>query len=99
MQLIDALARESGRDFMVLWAFDGASRGNPGDASFGVCAWWGEWSRNSFQQGGLIFSQGATIGKAGNNVAEAVGLNGACKGCLRFCAWISEQAARRAYET
>ena len=37
-----------------VFSFDGASRGNPGDASHGNCAWWGLWTGGSFERKGLL---------------------------------------------
>ena len=34
----------------ILISFDGASRGNPGSASLGVCGWWGTWSIEGFRE-------------------------------------------------
>ena len=79
LNFLDALARRPRTDYALLWSFDGASRGNPGQASFGVSAWWGTLDAKGFHQGGHVFSQGVAIGKAGNNLAEAVGLSAACK--------------------
>ena len=55
-------------------AFDGASRNNPGEASFGICAWWGEWILGEFVAAGLLLRRGRKLGVATNNVAEAHGM-------------------------
>ena len=60
-------------------SFDGAARGNPGPAAYGVCLWWGTWHGRGFDARGLILQEGRTLGKTTNNVAEAWGLSRAVK--------------------
>ena len=98
LRFVAALANDEHRGYGMLWSFDGASRGNPGAASYGVTAWWGTWSLDGFQAKDAIFTQGKRLGKAGNNLAEAAGFAAACKGALRCIIWILEQASRVARE-
>ena len=63
----------------ILVSFDGASRHNPGAASYGVCAWWGLWDAAGFQSKGLMLCSGKKLGHATNNVAEARGMAAAVK--------------------
>ena len=58
------------RDIGLLFAFDGASRGNPGLASLGVSAWWGTWIFDEFREGGVIFRCGRRLGKTTNNARQ-----------------------------
>ena len=58
-------------DVGIHFAFDGASRGNPGLGSLGLAAWWGWWSDGFFHEGGLILQCGKRLGRATNNAAEA----------------------------
>ena len=78
----------------LLVSFDGASRGNPGPASYGICMWWGTWGLGGFNSEGLLLRHGACIGRAGNNIAEARGLAAAAKTCLHWHLWILEQCAQ-----
>ena len=57
----------------LVFAFDGASRGNPGDASCGSCGWWGTWGTGGFDEKGLLFQRGHRLGTQTNNVAEVRG--------------------------
>ena len=63
----------------LLFSFEGASRGNPGQASFGVGGWWGTWSDGGFQEHGAIMWRGAELGISTNNVAEAQGMAAAVR--------------------
>ena len=97
-RFVQELAARPDREYGFLWSFDGASRGNPGPASFGVCAWWGVWTCEGFRPGSLIYSRGATIGSCGNNQAEAHGLSHALRGAMKICTWMLQQAARATHE-
>ena len=85
----------------VLFSFDGASRGNPGQASHGNCAWWGSWRQGAFKEAGVLFRKGVNLGVQTNNVAEVRGLAFAAKAALHWHFWMLELcshiAARRAY--
>ena len=78
----------------LLFSFDGAARGNPGPASYGVCAWWGLFSEKSFHSRGLILQRGSRIGVSTNNVAESYGQTQALRACLHYHCWITEQVTR-----
>jgi len=56
LRFVAALANDEHREYGMLWSFDGASRGNPGAASYGVTAWWGTWSLDGFQAKDAIFT-------------------------------------------
>jgi ribonuclease HI len=68
----------------LLFAFDGASRGNPGLASFGVCAWWGTWADEGFCESGALLRRGLQIGTATNNMAEAEAMAAAIREAVRW---------------
>jgi len=74
----------------VLISFDGASRGNPGPASSGVCAWWGRWSDGAFQSSGLVGRWGRLLGHLTNNEAEAQGLSDAARRLARILLTMTE---------
>ena len=78
----------------LMFSFDGASRGNPGRASHGNCAWWGEWLDGGFVSKGLLFCIGRRIGTQTNNIAEVRGLAFAAKAALHFQFWFSELCSR-----
>jgi len=78
----------------VLFAFDGASRGNPGDAALGTCAWWGGWSDGSFSERGLLMRRGDRLGVATNNYAEAAAMSTALREAVRWHFEVSEELAR-----
>ena len=77
-----------------MFAFDGASRGNPGDASYGSCGWWGTWGTGGFDEKGLLFQRGHRLGTQTNNVAEVRGLAFAAKAMLHWHFWFVEECAR-----
>ena len=86
----------------VLFSFDGASRGNPGRSSYGVCAWWGYFHTTcsgSFESKGLLLQKGACLGTSTNNIAEAHGMAAALKLCVRYYGWVMEQLAKLAQHT
>ena len=91
-QLID----DSSDTLGVVFSFDGASRGNPGEASHGNSAWWGRWSAEGFNQQGVLFEAGYQIGTKTNNVAEARGLAFAVKASVHFNFWLVEVCSRLA---
>ena len=85
-----------------MFSFDGASRGNPGSSSAGVCAGWGYFhttSRGSFESRGLLVQKGIRLGTSTNNIAEAHGMAYALKICLRYYGWVIEQLAELAQHT
>ena len=96
MRFLKALAHGSEAEYGMIWSFDGASRGNPGPASYGVCAWWGTWGPDGFHPEGSIFERGTQIGTTGNNIAEGGGLAAACKAAVRYLTWFLEQTSSRA---
>ena len=71
----------------LLFSFDGASRGNPGDAAQGTCAWWGTWTHNSFSSKGSLICKGMRLGCQTNNYAEVKSLVCAVKAALHFHFW------------
>jgi ribonuclease HI len=80
----------------LMFAFDGASRGNPGKASQGNCAWWGAWQHGCFHEEGLLFRRGRNLGRQTNNFAEVRGLTFAVKAALHLHFWMLEGCARTA---
>ena len=68
----------------LLFAFDGAARGNPGPAASGVCAWWGHFCNGEFNSMGLLVQREARLGIGTNNIAEAHALASAIKICLQY---------------
>jgi hypothetical protein len=78
-----ARARPFDDEVGLLWSFDGASRGNPGESSFGVCSW-GTWSDGSFCERGMLLRRGDRMGLSTNNVAEAHGMTAALREALRW---------------
>ena len=79
-----------------LFSFDGASRGNPGASSSGVCVWWGSWHFGEFHPQGLLLQKGARLGTGTNNTAESHGLVTAFKTAVRLYYWVTEQIAELA---
>jgi len=79
-----------------LLSFDGASRGNPGASSSGVCVWWGSWHLGEFHPQGLLLQKGARLGTGTNNTAESHGLATAFKTAVRLYCWVVEQIAELA---
>eukprot|EP00973_Karenia_brevis_P010451 1419347-Karenia_brevis.AAC.1 len=59
-------------EYGLLASFDGASRGNPGQAATGVCLWWGRWRQGAFESAGLLAQSSKRLGVATNNRAEAM---------------------------
>ena len=57
-------------DMGILVSFDGASRGNPGLAAYGVCMWWGFGAEGEFHSKGMLSSR-KRIGITTNKVAKA----------------------------
>ena len=78
----------------LLFSFDGASRSNPGKASHGNCAWWGEWIDGEFVTRGTLFCMGRRIGTQTNNIAEVRRLAFAAKAVLRFQFFFVEMCSR-----
>ena len=93
-KLLEALANDGGRQLGLVFSWDGASRGNPGAASEGNCAWWGIWENNRFNEIGMLMCRGRRIGTQTNNVAEARGLAFAVKAALHFWFWLVESCAQ-----
>ena len=82
----------------VVFSFDGASRGNPGEASHGNSAWWGRWSAQGFKQQGMLFEAGYQIGTKTNNFAEARRFAFAVKAAVHFQFWLVEWCSRLAVQ-
>ena len=78
----------------LLFAFDGASRGNPGEAALGISAWWGSWADGSFNERGLLVRRGDQLGIATNNIAEAAGMATALREAVRWHFEVAEELAR-----
>ena len=89
-----ALLEDSGYPTGVMFSFDGASRGNPGAAAYGNCAWWGTWRDNSFHCGGQLLAKGLKIGRHTNNIAEVRGMANATKSLLHFFFWFLETCVK-----
>jgi len=83
-------------DVGLLFSFDGASRGNPGEASFGICAWWGVWSGEEFVERGWLLQRGVRLGTCTNNAAEAEGMAAALRAALIWHFEVAEALARQA---
>ena len=79
----------------LLFSFEGASRGNPGAAALGVCAWWGIWTREGFTEQGQLLRLGRQIGRDTNNVAETFGLARAIKEALHCLLHLAEFLAQQ----
>ena len=77
----------------LLVSFDGACRDNPGDASLGVCAWWGKWCSGSFQEEGCFLRRGVRLGIGTNNTAEAEAMAVAIREALRWHFEVTEALA------
>jgi hypothetical protein len=84
------------RSIGILFSFDGAARGNPGKASYGVCGWWGHFKGGIFEPSGLLVKRGCRLGTNTNNVAEAHGLASAVKVCLQYYGWVIQQSSELA---
>ena len=80
---LSALQEADPQSIGILFSFDGAGRGNPGKASYGVCGWWGHFESGIFEPSGLLVNRGCRLGTNTNNVAEAHGLASAVKVCLQ----------------
>ena len=72
----------------ILFAFDGAARGNPGPSSAGICAWWGHFHSGAFQADGLLLQRGACLGAGTNNSAESKAMAIAMKTTLLYYFWV-----------
>ena len=59
---ITELTGNSSKHIGMLFSFGGASRGNPGPSSYGVCAWWGHFRSGAFESMGLLCHKGARTG-------------------------------------
>ena len=73
----------------LMFSFDGASRGNPGPSSSGICAWWGYWAEGAFISHGLLLQRGTRLGIGSSNSAEAHGMASALKTALRYLFWVT----------
>ena len=80
--------------FGLLFAFDGAARGNPGPSSSGVCAWWGSFQADGFTSHGIILQKGCRLGCGSNTSAEAHGLSTAVKIALHYHYWLIQQLSQ-----
>ena len=93
---INCLGSSGTQGLCLMFAFDGAARGNPGPASYGMCAWWGRFQEGAFVSEGLLIQKGSRLGTNTNNCAEALGLASAVKTSLRYLFWVAEQLSRLA---
>ena len=92
------LSLEMGTDqYGLLVAFDGASCGNSGPASIGVCLWWGSWSAEGFSELGAIACVGRRLGRSTNNVAEATAMRQSMKQLLRTVLHVASSATEALY--
>ena len=96
---ITELSGNSGKHIGMLFSFDGASRGNPGPSSYGVCAWWGYFRSDTFESMGLLLHKGLRTGTSTNNISEAQGLASAVKVCVRYYCLVIEQLSKLARHT
>ena len=96
---ITELSCNSSKRIGMLFSFDGASRGNPGPSSYGVCAWWGYFRSGAFESMGLLLNKGARTGTSTNNISEAHGLASMVKVCLRYHCLVIEQLSQLARHT
>ena len=90
---LTALQESGPQSIGILFSFDGAARGNPGKASYGVCGWWGHFKGGIFEPSGLLVQRGRRLGTNTNNVAEAHGLASAVKVCLQYYGWVIQQSS------
>jgi len=67
---------------LLLFSFDGASRGNAGKAAHGNLAWRGHWIQDTFVERGLLYRMGRNLAMRSNNYAEVRGLAFAAKPAL-----------------
>lgn len=96
LNFINCLSCSGAQGLALMFSFDGAARGNPGAASYGLCAWWGRFHEGMFSAEGLLIQKGHCLGIGTNNVAEALGLAAAVKTSLRFLFWVTEQLSKLA---
>ena len=99
---VSALGDAASGSIGISFSFDGASRGNPGRSSSGVCAWWGRFHATSsgrFESQGSLLQKGVCIGTSTNNIAEAHGMASALKVCLRYYSAVIEQLSQLAQHT
>lgn len=89
-----SLVASDGEHLGLVFSFDGASRGNPGDASHANCAWWGVWEKDGFLEKGLLFSTGRRLGIQTNNFAEARGMAFAANAALHLRFWLIEHSSQ-----
>ena len=73
---ISELLRSTQSETGLVFSFDGAARSNPGHSASGVCAWWGTWVNDHFEEAGQILQRGRRLRSTTNNVAEAHGMAG-----------------------
>ena len=92
---LSALKEAGPQSIAIVFSFDGAARGNPGKASYGVCGWWGHFKSGIFQPRGLLLhvQRGCRLATSTNNVAEAHGLASAVKVCLQYYGWVIQQSS------
>jgi len=96
INFIDCLSGSGAQGLALMFSFDGAARGNPGAASYGLRAWWGRYHDGMFSAEGPLIQKGHCLGTSTNNVAEALGLAAAVISSLRFLFWVTEQLSRPA---
>ena len=93
---LHCLGQHNPQGLGLMFSFDGAARGNPGAASYGLCLWWGRFQFGSFLANGLLVQKGQRLGTSTNNCAEALGLAAVIKLSLRYLLWVTEQLSQLA---
>ena len=96
VKFLHCLSQSNAQGLGFLFSFDGAARGNPGAASYGVCGWWSCFKQDMFMPEGLMIQKGSRLGTGTNNCAEAMGIASAVKTSLRLVFWVVEQLSQLA---
>jgi len=80
-RLLCALTQAAAETVGLMISFDG--EGNPGQAAWGCCGWWGEFRQQDFKAAGQLWRIGNCIGHATNNFADAAGMAAASEVILQ----------------
>ena len=96
MKFLQCLSQSNAEGWGMLLSFDGAARGNPGAAAYGICGWWGRYEKDMFEPEGLLLQRAHRLGIGTNNGAEALGMASAIKTTLRFVFWVIQQLSHLA---
>ena len=96
VKFLQCLSQSNAEGWGMLLSFDGAARGNPGAAAYGICGWWGRYEKDMFKPEGLLLQRAHRLGIGTNNCAEALGMASAIKTTLRFVFWVIQQLSHLA---